>query len=269
MAYGVLVFTDLDGTLLDADSQSWSPAAGAINELKKREMPIMPVSSKTRAEAESFMKQMEVNGPLITENGSGIFVPKGYFPFEFKYDREVDNYCVIDLAQPYSKVREVLSELKGLGEIVGFGDMSTKEIAEEMARDESLAELAKKREYEEVFRFSGDEEVLKKALGERGVTWTSRGRYWRARICGDKGEAVKRLVELYKTADSGLKTVGLGDSFRDVSLLKAVDVPILIRRKDGSFDPEVTLECVRKSDSPGPQGWGEEIMKVLGEIPQG
>lgn len=45
-----ILFTDLDGTLLDHESYEWKEAKPALDLCKERRVPIILVSSKTRAE---------------------------------------------------------------------------------------------------------------------------------------------------------------------------------------------------------------------------
>ena len=46
----MLVFTDLDGTLLDHNDYGYGPALPALTELKARDIPLVLASSKTAAE---------------------------------------------------------------------------------------------------------------------------------------------------------------------------------------------------------------------------
>jgi mannosyl-3-phosphoglycerate phosphatase len=59
--------------------------------------------------------------------------------------------------------------------------------------------------------------------------------------------------------------MGLGDSANDLPLLLQVDRPILVRKTNGSYDPEVLREMpqVELTQAMGPHGWREAIEKVL------
>ena len=46
----LLVFTDLDGSLLDHDTYDWQPASAWLTRLEQRAIPVIPTTSKTRAE---------------------------------------------------------------------------------------------------------------------------------------------------------------------------------------------------------------------------
>ena len=50
-----VVYTDLDGTLLDHHTYAFDEALGAIKALKDRGIPIVPCTSKTRAETVCLM----------------------------------------------------------------------------------------------------------------------------------------------------------------------------------------------------------------------
>ena len=75
----VLIFTDLDGTLLDADNYSFEEALPALEKIKKRKIPLILCSSKTKAELELYQKKLKIKSPFISENGGAIFIPPAYF----------------------------------------------------------------------------------------------------------------------------------------------------------------------------------------------
>jgi mannosyl-3-phosphoglycerate phosphatase len=260
----ILVFTDLDGTLIDHDTYSWKAAEPAISRLKAGDIPIIPCTSKTRAEIEFYRKSMGLESPFISENGGGIFIPEDYFGFDYSFDRKADGYNIIELGRPYAEIRKAMGELSSYGKLEGFGDWAPERLAEHTGLSLQEAELAKAREYDEAFVFEGDEEGLKKAIAGMGLGWTKGGRYWHIMGNNDKGKAVKILAGLYKMRDRKLKTVGLGDSLNDLPMLQAVDMPILIRKKDGSYDERATVDRLLKTEKPGPSGWNEEILRILG-----
>ena len=53
-----VIFTDLDGTLLDHETYSWATAEPALKRLRKEGVPLIMVSSKTRLEIEVLRDQM-------------------------------------------------------------------------------------------------------------------------------------------------------------------------------------------------------------------
>ena len=75
-----LIFTDLDGTLLDYFSYSFEPAARLLASLSKRRFPVIINSSKTFAEIVRIREKMNNGDPFIVENGAAIYLPKPRFP---------------------------------------------------------------------------------------------------------------------------------------------------------------------------------------------
>ena len=73
----IVVFSDLDATLLDAETYSWRSAEEAIDALKKREAAIILVTSKTLSEVVLLHEELGLEDPFIFENGGGIAACKG------------------------------------------------------------------------------------------------------------------------------------------------------------------------------------------------
>ncbi|MFC1979288.1 HAD hydrolase family protein [Chloroflexota bacterium] len=90
-----IVFTDLDGSLLDASTYSYTEALDALNLLRNKQIPLIFCSAKTRFEQEVYRKAMAITAPFIVENEGAIFISEDYFPFAFHHDKTVDNYMVI------------------------------------------------------------------------------------------------------------------------------------------------------------------------------
>ena len=74
----LLVFSDLDGTLLDHVDYSFEAAQPALNALKGQGAKLILASSKTADEIEDLRSKMGFSHcPAIVENGGGILPPNG------------------------------------------------------------------------------------------------------------------------------------------------------------------------------------------------
>ena len=266
----LLVFTDLDGTLLDNDNYSFASALPAITILKEKNVPLIFCTSKTRAEIEEIQLQLDCIHPFISENGGALFIPKDYFSHRFDFTRENSHYLIVELGTPYPKLREVLNQMNTLfpGKLRGFGDLTTQEVADFCGFSLSQATLAKKRDYDEPFIL--EDESLEDALEEiaiRSHLQINRGgRFYHLIGNSDKGKAVLQLRDLYGQKSTNLKTVALGDSLNDLPMLKAVDYPILVQKPDGSYDPSVKLDNLILAPGSGPEGWCRALLMLLKEI---
>jgi len=69
----IIVFTDLDGTLLHPRTYSFEAAMPALKLIKEKDIPLILCSSKTRAEIEVYRKKLDNQHPFVSENGGGIF----------------------------------------------------------------------------------------------------------------------------------------------------------------------------------------------------
>ena len=263
----IVIFTDLDGTLLDSTTYSYQAAFSIIKELKERRVPIIFCTAKTRAENEYYQKKLKIKDPFIVENGGAIFIPKNYFAFNFPYQKKKNNYRVIELGTSYSKIREKIKKVrkKISCEVVGFGDLNTKEIANLTNLNLPFAKRAQQRDYDETFVIEkGNEEKIVKELKREGVQVQFGGKFYDASSPkSNKGKAVKILVSLFKKEFGKIKTLGLGDSQNDLSMLEAVDIPILVQKPSGKWSSEIKLKGIIKIREIGPKGWKKAIEKYV------
>jgi len=268
-----LIFTDLDGTLLDHHTYSWDAAEEALAEIERRRVPLVLVTSKTRAELEVLRRKLGHAHPFVTENGGGVFIPHGYFNLRIEGAQRVGHYHCLALARPYAEVVAALEELAAEAgvNVVGFQQMNAREIAQNTGLSLREAELARQREFDEPFFLAGASkgatEKFVAAARRRGMEVTRGGRFWHVAAGSDKGRAVRYLAGLYRRAThSRLHSVGLGDSPNDLGLLAAVDHAVLLPHPDGSFAREVLtkLPHVTHGAAPGPAGWNEAVLRILG-----
>lgn len=225
-----VIFTDLDGTLLD-EKYDYQEIKPIIDKLLVLNVSIVFCSSKTRAEIEFYRKEMRINDPFISENGSAIFIPKGYFSVNYMYSKQTSCYNIIELGIAYSIIRKKMESLKAIfaGKIIGFGDMTEEEIAKDSGLPLNLAKLAKRREYSEPFRIvAGNEEEISSAMWANGLGYIKGGRYFHLVGNSNKGKAVVLLKDLYAQAFNNVITFGIGNSVNDLSMLEVTDILVLL-----------------------------------------
>lgn len=259
-----IIFTDLDGTLLDAVRYSFDDAQPALSLIQARGIPLVLCSSKTRAEIVACRQHMHNLHPFISENGGGIFIPLGYFAAPVEAST-FDGYQLITLGMPYADIRHhfvALREQHG-AKVRGFADMTAEEVARLTGLSCDGAALAKQRDFDEPFIFDGEPDPrFLQAIEDAGLHWTQ-GRIFHIMGKHDKGLAVKILKTFYEREYGVVTSIGLGDSLNDLPLLHAVDRPVLIRHEDGSFDSRIDMAGLVKTQSPGPQGWNETLLQLL------
>lgn len=273
----MVVFTDLDATLLDHHTYSWQAATTALAQLRSAGVPVVLCTSKTCAETEPLRAELEISDPFIVENGGVIFIPLHYFPFTLPGAQLRGYFLVLELGTAYVKLVRALEEAAMTAEVVvrGFHQMSTAEVATRCGLDAAAARRAQQRGYDEPFVLEtqnvGKQERFFARLRQQGLRWVRGGRFWHLMGDNDKGVAVTRLAEFYRQRDGAISTVGLGDSPNDLDFLAVVDVPILVARPDGSYDEQVqrVLPRVRLAPGVGPAGWNAAVLELLEEVRAG
>jgi mannosyl-3-phosphoglycerate phosphatase len=266
----LVIITDLDGTLLDQESYSYEAAAPAIGKLKSRGIPLILCSSKTGSEMLPLWKELSLKDPFIVENGGAIYCPARYFPFPLPAFRSKRSFKILELGTDVRTLRQVLAEAAAhcRTTVKSFGTMSVEEVSALTGLTRDQAALARKREYDEPFLVDGgDRERLFRILIGKGLTVTHGDRFSHLIGSNSKGKAVRTLLDLYRQRDPNVVSVGLGDSANDLPFLMQVDRPVLVRKKDGSWDAAVTaaISGIERTQSVGPQGWREAVEKILTE----
>ena len=253
-ARAVVVFTDLDGTLMDHDSYAVAPAKPALDALAARSIPVVPVTSKTRAEVVPLMARLGLSGSAIAENGAVIMHADGS----------------IDAAVTRAKITAALAALpKNVRDsMVCFCDMEVEQIAAATGLDHDDAARAAAREASEPFLWQGDAtppstlvEMLGETLAKYGLCVTQGGRFFHIVPPRDKAAAISDLLSAHSPHPQSWV---LGDGPNDVSMLLAANRGALIA------NPHVdtarllpTGHNVYMSCAFGPAGWHEAITAFL------
>lgn len=267
----LVIVTDLDGTLMDARTYAIEPAVRALERVKRMGVPLVPSSSKTRAEIEAIRRRLGITDPFIAENGGAIIAPIGYFARVPPGAVVDDERFTLELGRPYAEVADILKEIAAAEHVTvsGFYDMTDTEVAADCGLSLLDAQLAKLRQYDEPFRLldagPGVRSRFLKALRRRGVRVVSGGRYDHATGDIDKGKAVGVLRTLFAERGEPLVMAGLGDGLNDMSMLRAVDVPVIVKNDMSG----ATARLIRKvptakvTQASGPAGWAEAVTALL------
>ena len=269
-----IIFTDLDGTLLDFHTYSFDLALPALAHIKTLEIPLIICSSKTRAEIEFYRSKLDNTHPFISENGGGIFIPEGYFNeavLKGISTESAGNYVLIRLGASYNDLREALGKLRAQGfQVVGFGDMSVDEVSVVTGLSFEEAHISKERDFDEPFINEGpkdDVPLILESIQKMQFKYT-RGRFFHILGNSDKGKSVETLTQLYRKQFSEITTIALGDNPNDVPMLKVVDIPVVVMEHDRTYNQEVLKNIqgdkkLIRADGVGPEGWNKAVFSLL------
>lgn len=265
-----IIFTDLDGTLMDAADYSVAAAQKAIAKMFELKIPIVPCTSKTHLEVIEIQKKLGFSNPFITENGSAIFFTAGYFKISQVHVNEFDGYNYLTLGRTYN---DVLNFFNGWRKrynlsITGIHEMPVEKVMELTDLNYYEAEIAKKRFFSEPFIINNKKILPKQAveyiLGN-GFRLLLGNRFYHLIGNSDKGIAVRKLTEMYqkKWNSDKLITIGIGDSMNDLEMLKVVNKPALVKKPTGIHEKRVQIDNLFLTEGIGPSGWQEAVFKFV------
>jgi len=271
VAARAILFADMDGTILDKETYAPGPALAALRACRDAGVPVVLNSSKTRAEMEVYVKRFPIlsGTPFIVENGGGIFFPYDRWN-EISGAEKKGDYWRVTLGADREQILEVLrSSANRLGlAFRPFSEMKPEEIAQRTGLSVEQARLAANREFDEPFWLEQEEPLAIEALGrevrQSGMKLTRGGRCHHVHGAADKGTAARYVQDVYRRAGEGLRSAGVGDAANDLPLFRVVDVPYLVRRWDGTYDPEIPRDGVlRFVEGAGPDGFAEAAYDFL------
>ncbi|MEM6711829.1 MAG: HAD-IIB family hydrolase [Pseudomonadota bacterium] len=251
----LLVFSDLDGTLLDHRTYSWEAAQPGLARLKALGAGLVLASSKTGAEIEPLREAMGfAHCPAIVENGAGILWPD-----------EAQTPAAHGGSTDYDRIRALLATLPG--GFRGFGDMDAGEVAERTGLSQDAATRAKERCFSEPGIWTGDDAGLTTfmdALAQYGLIAVRGGRFLTLSFGRTKATAMAEVINALQPS----KTIALGDAPNDIAMIEAADQGVLIHNPSSPTIETLPSEKVGKTirtKADGPAGWSEAILMLTGD----
>lgn len=263
----IMIFTDLDGSLLNHGDYSFADAEETLDRLNREGIPLIMTTSKTRGEVEALQEESGLYGPFIVENGGAIHFPDRGERLKLLYYPPDDAGAVIRLGTPYGDIRRFMAGIPEEYGVRGFGDMTTEEVAASANMPVRNARLARQREYTEPFVLEHGEKLdplIALALANR-IRIVRGGRYFHFMgVQQDKGKALRLTREVFrKSTGREYLAIGVGDSPNDYAMLRAADIPVLIPPGNGLHDPSFALPGLVRAGRPGSAGWNEAVSLIL------
>ncbi|WP_075878895.1 HAD-IIB family hydrolase [Vreelandella massiliensis] len=264
-----LLFTDLDGSLLDHHSYDWSPAIPWLSRLKAQSVPVIPVTSKTRSEILPLRVALGLeSAPFIAENGAVVGLPSDWC--HARLDRQLgrDGLAIQTLGVDIGFIRQRLNVWRGrLADTPGMAfttmsEMTLEALCTFTGLPELEARLARLREGSEPLVWEGSDaglDALRQGLDGDGLQLVRGGRFWHVTGHSHKGSAVQWLIERFASLRGvAPQTLALGDGPNDVAMLEAVDQAVVIRGFHG-FEVAPQQAALYRTEATGPSGWAEGV----------
>ena len=265
-----LVFTDMDGTLLDHHSYSFEPALSTLSSLADGGIDVIPNTSKTFSELQVLRNNIGLASPFVVENGAAVFIPKGYFPEQPEGTDVYQDYWV----KAFSEKREYwLSLLENKANeyqeaFIGFSAMTDEQISLETGLSVSDAHLANSRLFSEPLKWLGTEEqkaAFKIKMRAAGANVLQGGRFVHISGQCNKGLAMNWLTKIYADVEPTkvFRNIALGDSYNDNDMLESADIAVQIKSPKHDFPKLFRNDNLWQSHHTGPRGWAECLNQIL------
>lgn len=255
---GLIVFSDLDGTLLDHHDYSHAAALPALEALRHNKIPLVLASSKTPSEMAPLRTELGFSHcPAIVENGAGILAA---------------NEADMASSGTYEKLIAQLNDLPSTlrAHFVGFSEMSVAQIADDTGLSYDGAARAKERCFSEPGTWHGDDMQLKTfltALSEQNIAAKKGGRYLTLSFGGNKAARMAEIIaELQSETGTKPVSIALGDAPNDLEMLQAANHGVIILNPAHAGIPELPEEesgQITRSVQPGPNGWNEAVLNFI------
>ena len=258
----VVIFTDLDGSLLHRDTFKFDSIKDYIKSLINSGIIIIPNSSKTEKEIEKFNEELGVELPFISENGSAIhglnLITKN-FPNEIILSRKKEELL---------KIFNEKTPEKLLNKCVQISKLSKKEQEKIFGQKDDKLKNALQRKYTLPCLFKGnnsEKNKLLKVLNSNSLTLQEGGRV--LNLCDNinKIKSMNKVIKILKKTEDKIKTIAVGDNYNDLEMLKNSDIPCLVFNDQFKLD-KINIDNLIFSNKPSPEGWADVIKMALEKI---
>ena len=265
-----LVFTDMDGSLLDHFTYQFDEATQSLNTLATQKIPVIPVTSKTQAELEQLRDDLHNHHPFIIENGAAVFIPKGYFKEQPSDTTETEAYWIKSFVKPRETWQQLITKIRSRyeGKFITFAEAGLDGIVAMTGLKSDQASKAAQRQYGEPLSWQGnciDKGEFIKDLENMGANVLEGGRFLHVSGMCDKGIALTWLKNVYQNQapEQAITSLALGDSGNDIAMLETADYATLIRSPVHELPNIQRKEGLFVSTSTGPKGWSEGISNFI------
>jgi len=263
-AVKVLIFTDLDGSLLHRDTFKFDEIKEYLKEIISEGILIIPNSSKTEKEILEFNDELGINLPYISENGAsidGLDLLNKDLPQQLILSREKEILFNI-----FKKT--VSSDLQN--KCKWLSDMDEKNKSLILGLKYQKIQSALDRKYTIPFIFNGsknEKKELTKIIKNTGLLLQEGGRVIHLTDKVNKAKALQVFVRFFKKNNKNVKTIAVGDNYNDLEMLKTADFPCLVFNDKFTLD-EIPIKNLITTNKPSPEGWADVIKIALAKINQ-
>jgi mannosyl-3-phosphoglycerate phosphatase len=201
-------------------------------------IPMVWITDRSRAQLDEPRRRFGQRHPFIAEGGCGVYLPEDYFHLRPAKTVRLGRFTCVPVAEPQpaaSEALEALSEKTGV-ETVNLASLPPGELAQNLNLSRRDADLARQRDFDELFFFAGASQPdVDRFLAEgrhRKLALRQHGVLWSLAVGAKLNRCIQELSKLYDRAlHSHAISLGLATEEESSDLLPACDRGVLLTRK--------------------------------------
>ena len=264
-----LIFTDLDGTLLNHDNYSYGNNKKMISTIINNKNEIIFNTSKTFSECKKLLKELKLsNMPFSTENGAVLYFPKIRFN-KIKNSSSFERYWKLRIAKLSSKSwHQFLKKKQNNYNFLIAQDLPPKILKKYTNLNNTNMMLD--REASQIILWEDNLTKLKlfknDLKSEKDGVLIKGSRFMQISSICNKRIAKKLISHAYDIQfrdKYSINTIALGDSKNDIDMLNSCKYSCLIKNYSGAY-PKLrsNKKDVFRSSKLAPDGWSEVLYKL-------
>ena len=262
----ILIFTDLDGSLLNHNNFKFNTIKPFILKCLRNNIRIIPNTSKTKNEVESFSEQLGVDIPYIVENGSAIH------NLDLVCSHFGKNNKSLILSRTADEIFEIFNNKVPLSlrnQCLFLKDMNASKQSKVLGLNGEKLTSALNRLYSIPLIFNGPIEIKNELISifnDLDIKLHEGGRV--INICDNcsKGDAMKIMLKKMEGVKKKYHSIVIGDSPNDMSMLALSNQPCVVPLPDHENLKNFKIKKVIRANQVAPDGWKEVVLKSLDRI---
>jgi predicted mannosyl-3-phosphoglycerate phosphatase (HAD superfamily) len=238
-------------------------------------IPSIWITSRTRSQMDEPRRKLDHAHPFIAEGGSAVYIPTDYFHLRGEKSERRGRFLCIPVAQPQPAAAEALESLSEETSVpvVPLRSLSPRELAQNSGLPQREAELARQRDFDELFFFAGasdgDMERFLEEARKRKFRLRPQGVLWSLAVGASVPQCIRQLTKLFDRALHGhAPRIGLAPREQADELFPACDRNILLVA--GSVEPDDDETAarppsgsrVREISLHAPEVWEEVLAQI-------
>jgi predicted mannosyl-3-phosphoglycerate phosphatase (HAD superfamily) len=240
--------------LLPSRGQSDPGAEEFLGSLSHAGIPCVWLTRQTRLQLDELRRRFGHRDPFIAEDGGGVYLPEDYFHLRPRVDRSgsakpgkskdlatvrLGRFTCLPIAEQQPAASDALAELATQTDVsvVPLRSLPPRQLAQNTGLKPREAELARQRDFDELFFFAGApaEQVdrFQAAAVGMGVQLRELEPLWSLAVGADTSRCVRELAKLYDRAlHAHAKTVGVAIGETPHAFLTACDRAVQLTTAD-------------------------------------